>query len=40
MEIHFYHTKILRFMSFYKENILRYMQISLSLFYIDNCADI
>ena len=27
-------------MSFYKENILRYMQISLSLFYIDNCADI
>ena len=24
-------------MSFYKENILRYMQISLSLFYIDNC---
>ena len=40
IEIHFYHTKILRFMSFYKENILRYMQISLSLFYIDNCADI
>ena len=26
IEIHFYHTKILRFMSFYKENILRYVR--------------